>query len=92
MKPDVWTKLPHFIADELRVAANGLAFAAANSRSLMATFAYATDATPTSGGAVKTPLSREFAENFTQYQSRGGGSISRLDGVCVVLGVVCECV
>ena len=63
MKPDVWTKLPHYIVNELRAEAIGLAFAAANIRAPMATFAYATDATPTSGGAVKSPLPREIAEN-----------------------------
>lgn len=72
MKPDVWTDLPHYIVDELRAAAIGLAFAAANIRASTATFAYATDDTPTSGGAVKKFLPRETAENFTQYQSRGG--------------------
>ena len=79
MKPDVWTKLPHYIVGELRAAAIGLAFAAANTRAPMATFAYATDATPTSGGAVKSPLPGEIAEKLYAV-SEQMGSISRLDG------------
>ena len=87
-KPDVWKKTTHYIVDDLRAAAIGLAFAAANIRAPMATFAYATDATPTSGGAVKTPLPGEIVEKlYAVSEPEQRGSISCLDGGAVLPGL-----
>jgi len=59
--PGAWTRLPHFIADELRAAAAHLAVARWDMLKSLSPQLLATDATPTTGGAVACVAPVELA-------------------------------
>lgn len=75
---DGWNRLPGFICDELRSMAYHLPLAAWNMRKQFSSSLLATDATPSSGGAARTPASSLLAEELW-HQSEVRGEVVRLD-------------
>ncbi|CAE7434654.1 unnamed protein product, partial [Symbiodinium sp. KB8] len=73
-----WVKLPNYVADELRSCALHLPFAVWHMRTPLASTLVATDATPTSGGAVAVDIPRPLAQELWR-QSEMKGEAVRLD-------------
>ena len=78
MPVDRWCKLPDFVLDELRSCALHLPFAVCSLRRRVSTTLLATDATPSSGGAVVTEVPGALAEELWR-QSEMKGEAVRLD-------------
>ncbi|CAE7376397.1 unnamed protein product [Symbiodinium microadriaticum] len=73
-----WCRLPNRIIDELRSVALHLPFAKWKMRRRLHPSVLATDATPTSGGAVRAPVSAELNEELWRRSEIRGGAV-RLD-------------
>ncbi|CAE7246419.1 unnamed protein product [Symbiodinium sp. CCMP2592] len=78
MPPDRWVKLPNYVLDELRSCALHLPFAVSSMRRRVSSTLLATDATPTSGGAVVTEAPEALAEELWR-QSEVKGEAVRID-------------
>ncbi|CAE7920809.1 unnamed protein product, partial [Symbiodinium necroappetens] len=78
MPGDRWCKLPDFVLDEIRSCALHLPFAVCSMRRRVSTTLLATDATPSSGGAVVTEVPGALAEELWR-QSEMKGEAVRLD-------------
>ncbi|CAE7224096.1 unnamed protein product [Symbiodinium sp. CCMP2592] len=78
MPPDRWIKLPNYVLDELRSCALHLPFAVSSMRRRVSSTLLATDATPTSGGAVVTEAPEALAEELWR-QSEIKGEAVRID-------------
>jgi len=73
-----WVKLPKYILDELRSFALHLPFATWNMRTSLSPVMIATDATPSSGGAVVTEVPRPLARELWRLSEIKGEAV-RLD-------------
>ena len=78
--PWTWTRLPAFILDELRAAMLLLPLAESDLRAPLSTTLWATDATPTGGGAVSCEVPKGVIEKLYEISEQRGAHV-RLDGV-----------
>ena len=76
---DDWIRLPSYILDELRSVALHLPFASFDLRRAVSSTIYATDATPTSGGACCAKVPSSLAEKLAEFAENKGCHV-RLDG------------
>ena len=74
-----WVLLPGYILDELRSCALHLPFARWDMRREISSSLLATDATPSSGGAVDAPISEALAQALWKHAELKGEAV-RLDG------------
>ena len=77
--PWTWTRLPAFILDELRAAMLLLPLAESDLRAPLSTNLWATDATPTAGGAVSCEVPKHVIEKLYEISEQRGAHV-RLDG------------
>eukprot|EP00438_Fugacium_kawagutii_P003209 Skav218054 [mRNA] locus=scaffold214:1429603:1436014:- [translate_table: standard] len=78
MPADRWVRLPPHILDELRSMAYHIPLATWNMRKTLSNSLLATDATPTSGGAARAPVSEALAEELWRVSEVKGEPV-RLD-------------
>ncbi|CAE7732232.1 osm1, partial [Symbiodinium sp. KB8] len=83
MPPGKWVPLPGYLLDELRSCSLHLPFARWDMRRAIHSSLLATDATPSSGGAVEAPITEELARALWKHAELKGGAV-RLDnpGAC----------
>ncbi|CAE7210929.1 SMYD3 [Symbiodinium sp. CCMP2592] len=74
-----WVRLPGYILDELRSCSLHLPFARWDMRREISSSLLATDATPSSGGAVDAPISEALAQALWKHAELKGEAV-RLDG------------